>query len=75
MPPSVPVNSRASVAWRCSYGTASPIQAMASGITPAAAMPHTTRSATSASKLGASADTNAPIAQAAVAMLTMRALP
>ena len=66
---------RASTGWRRSYGTLSPTQAIASGITPAAAAPLTTRASVSQPSPGASAEPIAPTVQASTANDTTVYLP
>ncbi len=72
MPRMVPVRKRASVAWRLSYGTVSPIQAIDSGTMPA---PDRARQNTSTSSDSATNAPALPSAQANVATLTTRYLP
>ncbi|MCY1380366.1 hypothetical protein D9M69_681800 [compost metagenome] len=75
MPRMVPVRKRARVAWRRSYGTLSPIQAIDSGTMPGPAAPDRTRQNTSTSSDPAITAPALPSAQAKVATLTTRYLP
>ena len=75
MPVMVPVDSRASVAWRWSRGTTSPTHAMDMGMMAAQNTPVSRRASSRLSRLGASAQAIEPSVAAIVAVPITRSLP
>ena len=72
---SATASSRAIATWRWLIGTRSPISAIATGNTPPATSPATTRIATSSEKLVATAQTSAASATPARTQFISRVLP
>ena len=75
MPNICPMRKRASTAWRRSYATVSPIQAIDNGMSAPAVAPASVRAITSAPNVGVSVHRNDVIAQPKVASVTTRYLP